>query len=74
MNQFLKIKLFLENSPSPQLSVLNYAQCDQIGRFLQVLATNCLSKVPKILFGLFLIMSVICKKYVASFWAIFEGN
>ena len=49
----------------------------RLGEFYKFLATNCLTKVPQIflwLFGLFLIMSLLCKKCVATFWSIFEGN
>ena len=41
--------------------------------FCKFLATNCLAKVVQIfwwLFGLFLIMSLLFKKWVATFWAI----
>ena len=52
-------------------------QCDQIGRILQVLG-NKLShqSSPNILvpFGLFLIMSLLCKKCVATIWAILGRN
>ena len=46
----------------------------RLGDFYNFLATKNLTKVAQIfwwLFGLFLIMSLICKKYVATFWAIF---
>ena len=49
----------------------------QIGRFLQVLGDILSHKSsPTILvpFGLLLIISLLCKKRVATFWAIFGGN
>ena len=60
-------------------SVTNYmarlfVQCDQIGRFLQVLGNKLSHKSSQnilVTFWLFLIMSLLCKKCVATFWAIF---
>ena len=48
-------------------STLSLAQCDEIGRFLQILGNKLSQKVAQIfwcLFGLFLIMSLSCKKCV----------
>ena len=58
-------------------AMFNWEQCDRIGRFLQVFATNCLTNVAQIfwwLLGLFLIMSLLRKNVWLLFWAIFEGN
>ena len=57
----------------------NPDQCDQIGRFLHkfFLATNCSIKIARIFwwhFGLFLIMSLWCKKCVATVWAFFISS
>ena len=55
---------------------LRCIQCDQIGRFLQTLGNKLsLTKVAQIfwwLFGLFLIMSLLCKKFVAAFGHFWE--
>ena len=56
---------------------LLYEQCDKIGRFFRFLATNCLAKVAQIFWGLLgplIIMSLFCKKCVATFGAIFFGG
>ena len=56
---------------------LDQHQCDKIGPFLQLLGNKLSHKSsPNILliFGLFLIMSLLCKKCVATFWAVLGGK
>ena len=55
------------------------AQCDQIGRFFELLGNKISYKSsPKILvtFGLFKIMQLSCKMICATFWALLgkSGN
>ena len=49
----------------------------RFGHFYEFFATNCITKeAPKIgdFLGRFLIISLLCKKCVATFWPIFGGN
>ena len=49
----------------------------RFGAFYEFFATNCITKeAPKIgdFLGRFLIISLLCKKCVATFWPIFGGN
>ena len=53
------------------LLVLSTNQCDQIGRFLQAIWRKLSHKMTQIiwrLFGLFLMMSLICKKCEGNLW------
>ena len=70
-----KLKVLYEIDARNILS-FSSRQSDQIGRFLQVLGNNLSHQSsPEILvtFGLFLIMSLLFKKCVATFGAIFGG-
>ena len=69
----IHVWLTLGSNPVIHL-LLGKEQCDQIGRFLQVLGSKLCHKIVQIcwwLFGLFLILSLLFKKFAATFWAIF---
>ena len=54
----------------PTLSLSRVISVTTLGIFFKFLATNCLTKVVQIFWWLFLIMPLLCKKCVATFWAI----
>ena len=64
-------------SPDVNARLLSFVSVTRSADFYKFLAINCLTKVALIilrLWGLFLIMSLFCKKCVATFWAIFGRN
>ena len=59
------------------LSLSHEPSVTRLGNFFKFLAKNCLTRVAQIFwwhFGLFSIMSLLCKKCVATFWTIYEWN